>query len=966
MNTNYVLSKFKNKKDMGGGRYQALCPAHDDHDPSLSITVKHDIILLRCHAGCPTDNVRSKAGLKWSDLFDNQHFGKPPEQKDSKGLTLEDYSAGKRLPLEFLKSLGMTTEKFKGRNRVVIPYKDANGKVTATRLRLSMDGPNRFIWRKGDKPSLYRLDRIKNNGDSTFLVEGESDAQTLSFYDFVVKAFPSANYWNEDEIVSVCSRYDKIYVVIEPDAGGKKVLENVQKSRIKDSCRLIQMTNPTDISDLYLSDPENFAENIRQLMDNAVPVDQATISPVEPQSHQSEHVSGALQRLISKSSVSLKEILDDKGIIDELAWLKLKDELSYELNILKIKENGLTARDFDTLKRAINLTVKRIKSNDLSQGDEPPTKLLEQVPDAPVSDSFVVPPGYYCAIDAIYKLPHPKPGQLPKNPDECVRRIDKLICTAPVVISKRYINLSTGLEHLELRWHRSNEWCQLTVQRNEVADSTKIVALANRGFPVSSTTARELVGYIYLFESYNLAHIPIDFITSTLGWQEIDGNLCFLLGRNYLIQSKAAESVEDGSNPAVKLKFEGDDAGDVQLAKSMVRKGSRKSFLELFETVSEYPVPVFMICGGLAAPLLEIFGQSSFSIDQHGPTTIGKTTCLQIAADMWGNPIIGSPDTIIKSWNSTDVYIERTLGLLNGVPLFLDDTKLSSKPDILSKVVYGTASGLGRGRGSILGTAETRTWRTVVLSTGENKLTDLVNRGDGGAHARVLSVSLAPFSRVNRRISDVIAGLHKIISQNYGVPSKIFLRYIIKYQPLWRDWQAEFDEITKHYKDKSLKSSIVARMAPYMASVHMAGKLAETALRVNLNIEAHMATVWENIAAEASKSSNIALEALKWVVAQAISKQDQFWTPDKFNDHPPLTGWLGKWNTGDDLAIISSWLFDTLEKRGYEPNSIVREWSAKRWLKPPRERKGLTIKVKVGKERPRCYIVKRRIIDKYC
>jgi hypothetical protein len=47
--------------------------------------------------------------------------------------------------------------------------------------------------------------------------------------------------------------------------------------------------------------------------------------PVEPQSHQSEHVSGALQRLIGKSSVSLKEILDDKGIIDELAWLKLKD-----------------------------------------------------------------------------------------------------------------------------------------------------------------------------------------------------------------------------------------------------------------------------------------------------------------------------------------------------------------------------------------------------------------------------------------------------------------------------------------------------------------------------------------------------------------------------------------------------------------------------------------------------------------
>jgi tetratricopeptide (TPR) repeat protein len=40
--------------------------------------------------------------------------------------------------------------------------------------------------------------------------------------------------------------------------------------------------------------------------------------------------------------------------------------------------------------------------------------LLEQVPDAPVSDSFVVPPGYYCAIDAIYKLPHPKDTSLRK------------------------------------------------------------------------------------------------------------------------------------------------------------------------------------------------------------------------------------------------------------------------------------------------------------------------------------------------------------------------------------------------------------------------------------------------------------------------------------------------------------------------------------------------------------------------
>lgn len=49
--------------------YVAQCPAHDDHDPSLSINTGDDgRALLRCHAGCTVDDVIEALGLHWADL----------------------------------------------------------------------------------------------------------------------------------------------------------------------------------------------------------------------------------------------------------------------------------------------------------------------------------------------------------------------------------------------------------------------------------------------------------------------------------------------------------------------------------------------------------------------------------------------------------------------------------------------------------------------------------------------------------------------------------------------------------------------------------------------------------------------------------------------------------------------------------------------------------------------------------
>lgn len=61
------LNKFK---PIGGGKYQACCPAHDDKGPSLAIRELDDgRLLLHCFAGCSTQAVLEACGMTFQDLM---------------------------------------------------------------------------------------------------------------------------------------------------------------------------------------------------------------------------------------------------------------------------------------------------------------------------------------------------------------------------------------------------------------------------------------------------------------------------------------------------------------------------------------------------------------------------------------------------------------------------------------------------------------------------------------------------------------------------------------------------------------------------------------------------------------------------------------------------------------------------------------------------------------------------------
>lgn len=63
-----LLTRLEKVRKTSSG-YVACCPAHDDKNPSMTVTEREGRILLHCFAGCEPDSILDALGLKWGDLF---------------------------------------------------------------------------------------------------------------------------------------------------------------------------------------------------------------------------------------------------------------------------------------------------------------------------------------------------------------------------------------------------------------------------------------------------------------------------------------------------------------------------------------------------------------------------------------------------------------------------------------------------------------------------------------------------------------------------------------------------------------------------------------------------------------------------------------------------------------------------------------------------------------------------------
>jgi hypothetical protein len=175
---NNVLTRLDGVQKTSSGHI-ACCPAHDDHDPSLSVKEENGKVLLNCHAGCGTESVVHAIGLEMKDLFaeDVDSSWKPWEGTEVAVYTYTDADGNPlfqvvRYEMHDQAHPAYGEKRFLQR-RYAPDHPEAGKKCC----------PDGYVWGLKDiQRVLFNLPEVLSaieEGDVVWFVEGEKDARTL-------------------------------------------------------------------------------------------------------------------------------------------------------------------------------------------------------------------------------------------------------------------------------------------------------------------------------------------------------------------------------------------------------------------------------------------------------------------------------------------------------------------------------------------------------------------------------------------------------------------------------------------------------------------------------------------------------------------------------------------------------------------------------------------------------------------
>lgn len=271
----------------GRDGYRAECPACGTKD-ALTIAERQNRILFKCHryeGACSFEAILSALKFEAKECFLEDKVKTPRPNRATaqpllQGIDVAGFAAYRKLPVEFLKSQGVTDSKYQGSPAMRISYMDAPGHEVSVRYRVAWadDKENRvsrFRWKLGARVlsyGLWRLDQAKEQG-SLLIVEGESDCWTCWHHGIAALGIPGAECF-KSEWADQLSDIECIYLLKEPDGGGDALMAKVAQSAIADRVKIVQLVNHKDVSDLHCSNPEAFESSLKAALEGATQLTQ--------------------------------------------------------------------------------------------------------------------------------------------------------------------------------------------------------------------------------------------------------------------------------------------------------------------------------------------------------------------------------------------------------------------------------------------------------------------------------------------------------------------------------------------------------------------------------------------------------------------------------------------------------------------------------------------------------------------
>ena len=298
----------------------------------------------------------------------------------------------------------------------------------------------------------------------------------------------------------------------------------------------------------------------------------------------------------------------------------------------------------------------------------------------------------------------------------------EVVSPIPIMPVDLYVNVADGSEKVELAYYKGGQWKRIIVPRSVLANKNKIVNLAGMGPEVTTTTATGLVNYLADMISRNLDNGKDP--EHTLQRRASISQFGWTAGGEFAPYSEKIQL----------------DIGEQerQLVEAVQPKGELKEWLSTVAPLLP-SLPVRMaIAASLASPIVGYLNALPFVFHVWGPTGVGKSVLLKVAASVWGNPADGGG--LVDSLNNTVNYIMGKAAVLNNLPFFGDELQ-TIKADDYDKLIYRLSEGISRGRMRPDGSrAPQQHWHNVSLFTGEEPVTQ--SSSGGGAENRTVEMEI--------------------------------------------------------------------------------------------------------------------------------------------------------------------------------------------------------------------------------
>jgi putative DNA primase/helicase len=257
---------------------------------------------------------------------------------------------------------------------------------------------------------------------------------------------------------------------------------------------------------------------------------------------------------------------------------------------------------------------------------------------------------------------------------------------------------------------------------------------------------------------------------------------------------------------------------------------------DVAQLVASHSLLVFSLSTAFTGQLLTPLNQQGGGFHIKGGSSKGKSTALNLACSVWGNP-----KNFYRTWRATGNNLEHTAYMHNDGFLVLDEIGEINNPKELGNIVYMLANGMGKGRMTKQITAKPmHQWKVIFLSSGEKSLKDIMQeQGQKTKLGQEIRLTDIDIDQSEHGIFDCIdfaedgakqsIELAKRLNQSYGVAGIAWLEYITSHKDqMIKQAEQLLDQYREALAAHHTQGHIV-RVANYFALVAVAGELASQA-----------------------------------------------------------------------------------------------------------------------------------------